>query len=208
MKVIAINGSPKKDGNTAMVLKLMLDELAKEGVETEILRVGDRPVQGCTACGYCKRTENSRCTFNSDSVNEAALKISEADGIILCAPTYYGSIPGSMKSFLDRLFYSGGRFFKYKVGSAFTVVRRAGGVDVTRQLGNYFELNEILTPPSQYWMAVYGRTPGEVLQDEEGIQTVRKNARAFAWLLKVVSAGKEKFPIPDEEEKIMTNFIR
>jgi multimeric flavodoxin WrbA len=208
MKAIAINGSPNKNGNTAIVLKLMAEELSKEGIEVETIQIGDKKLHGCTACGYCMRPESEGCVFKDDIVNETAQKMREADGIILGAPTYYGGIPGTMKSFLDRVFFSDPGTFKYKVGAAVAVVRRAGGVDVTRQLHNYFDLAEILTPPSQYWMAAYGMDKSEVLQDFEGIQTIRKNARAFAWLLKVVSAGREKFPTPPEEDRIMTNFIR
>lgn len=155
MKIIAINGSPRKDGNTA-----------------------------------------------------TALKMREADGFILGSPTYYGSISGTMKCFLDRVFYTSSRYFKYKVGTSVAVVRRAGGVNVTQQLDNYLNLSEIITPPSQYWMIGYGREKGEVTQDGEGVQTIRKNARSMAWLLKVVAAGKESIPIPEDENRVMTYFIR
>ncbi len=159
-------------------------------------------------CFYCGSSENNQCIIKTDSVNEIAMKMRDADGIILGSPTYYGGISGTMKCFLDRVFFSSSRYFKYKVGTAVTVVRRAGGTDVTHQLDNYLTLSEMIKPPSQYWMVGYGREKGEVLQDGEGVQTIRKNARAMVWLLKVVAAGKESVPMPENEPRVMTHFIR
>jgi multimeric flavodoxin WrbA len=208
MKVVAINGSPRKNGNTAIVLKAMAEELEKEGINVETIQVGDQLIHGCIACEHCKKSEGNQCVFKDDIVNEASLKMREADGIILAAPTYYGGIPGTAKSFLDRVFYSSAAYFRYKAATAVSVVRRAGGVDVYRQLTNYLTLSETVTPPSQYWLTTYGRSEGEVTQDGEGIQTVRKNAKAMAWLLKVIEAGKKTFPVPPAEEKVRTSFIR
>jgi multimeric flavodoxin WrbA len=211
MKVIAVNGSPHKDGNTSAALAAMADVLKDEGIDTEIIQIGGRPIHGCVGCGGCRKSEKNLCVFEDDPVNETSLKMREADGIILGAPTYYAGIPGDMKSFLDRTFFSGSAYFKYKVGSAVTAVRRAGGVDVTHQLMNFFNLAETVTPPSQYWMVVYGRNPGEASLDGEGMQTIRKNARAMAWLIKMISATRGKIPTPDESregERIFTNFVR
>jgi multimeric flavodoxin WrbA len=208
MKVIAINGSPHKNGNTYTALKLMADELNKEGIEVEIIQVGSQSIHGCIGCGYCEQSENNQCVFKNDILNETVIKMRQADGIILGSPTYYAGIAGTMKSFLDRTFFSSSQYFKYKVGTAVTSVRRAGGVDVIHQLVNYLNLAETVTPPSQYWTIAYGLSEGEVLRDGEGIQTIRKNARAMAWLLKVIDASKGKIPTPQDEERIMTNFIR
>ena len=208
MKVIAINGSPHNDGNTAAALKLMAEELNKQDIEVEIIQVGDQAIHGCIGCGYCKGPENNHCVFVDDLVNETAAKMREANGLILGAPTYYAGIPGAMKCFLDRAFFSSSGYFKYKVGTAFAVVRRTGGLDVHHQLFNYFNLAQTITPPSQYWTVAYGRDKGEVLQDGEGVQTIRKNARAMAWLMKVIDASKGKIPLPEDEKRIMTNFIR
>ncbi|MDR2181778.1 MAG: flavodoxin family protein [Treponema sp.] len=211
MKVIAINGSPHREGNTAAVLAAMSGVLAGEGVETEILQVGEKLVHGCTGCRHCRTSEGNRCVFNDDPVNEYAEKMRNAGGILLASPTYYGGIPGAMKCFLDRVFYSSSIYFRYKAGAAITVVRRAGGVGVVHQLKSYLELAETVTPPSQYWTAVYGRDPGEVLRDGEGMQTVTKHARSLAWLIKVLAASKGKIPTPDEahgEERVYTHFIR
>ncbi|OJU11775.1 MAG: NADPH-dependent FMN reductase [Clostridiales bacterium 43-6] len=208
MKVIAINGSPRKEGNTGHALKIMAEELEKQGIEVEIIQVGQMEIHGCIACGYCAKSENNSCVFNDDIVNETAEKMREADGFILSSPTYYAGIAGTMKSFLDRVFYTSSRYFKYKVATSVTSVRRAGGVDTVHQLNNYLNLAETVIPPSQYWTVGYGREKGEILRDGEGIQTIRKNARSMAWLLKLMEAGKETVPFPENEQRIMTNFIR
>ncbi len=208
MKVIAINGSPNKDGNTAQALKVMGEELKKQDIDIEIIQVGHLNIHGCISCGYCWTSENNRCVFKEDIVNEVAAKLREADGFILASPTYYAGIAGTMKAFLDRVFFTSSEYFKYKVATSISVVRRAGGVDVVHQLNNYLNLAETILPPSQYWTVAYGMEKGEVLQDGEGMQTLRKNARAMAWLLKVVDAGKGTIPVPVEEEHVMTNFIR
>ena len=208
MKVIALNGSPKKDGNTACALRFMAEELKKDGIETEIIDIGHLTIHGCTACGYCASSENNECIFKDDLVNETAAKIREADGFILASPTYYAGVAGTMKSFLDRLFYSSSRHFKYKVATAVTVVRRTGGIDTLHQLNNYLALAQTVSPPSQYWTVVYGRSEGEMMKDLEGVQTIQKNARAMAWLIKVISEGKKNIPMPPEEKRVITNFIR
>lgn len=207
MKVIAINGSPRKNCNTATVLAEMAGVLESEGIETEIIQVGDKAIHGCIACSHCM-TEGNACVFDDDCVNEIAQKIERADGLILGAPTYYSAIPGTMKCFLDRLFYSGNDFLKFKVATIAAVTRRAGAVLTANQMKNFLDLAEAITPPSQYWEVVYGLRKGEVSQDAEGMQTMRKNARAMAWLMKVLADGKEKYPLPKDEKRMMTNFIR
>lgn len=208
MKVIALNGSPRKNGNTYQALRTMADELEKEGIETEIISIGKENIHGCIACNYCAASENNQCVFKNDCVNEVVAKMKEADGFILGSPTYYAGIAGTMKAFLDRAFYPNGSKFKYKVATSVAAVRRAGGVDVIHQLNNYLNLAETILPPSQYWTIGYGAAEGEVQQDEEGIQTLRKNARAMAWLLKVTEAGKKSIPVPQDEARVITNFIR
>jgi multimeric flavodoxin WrbA len=206
MKVIALNGSPRKDGNTATVLTAMAAELEKQGVQVETHQIGRYDnIRGCIACGHCSKY--GKCFYDDDGVNKIADKIAEADGFILASPTYYAGIAGTMKCFLDRMFYSASSRFRYKVGTVASVVRRTGGLDVQHQLLNYLHLAEVVIPPSQYWTVVYGAGKGEVLQDAEGMQTARKNARAMAWLLKVLEKGAE-VPLPQEEERQWTNFIR
>lgn len=208
MKVIAINGSPRKNGNTSQVLKVMADELEQQGIEVETIQIGHLNIHGCIGCGYCRTSEENHCAFKGDIVNEIAKKMRESDGFILASPTYYAGIAGTMKSFLDRVFFTSSDYFKYKVATSISVVRRAGGVDVVHQLNNYLNLAQTIMPPSQYWTVAYGKEKGEVIQDKEGIQTIRKNARSMAWLLNIIDAGKEKIPIPVEEEHVITNFIR
>ena len=211
LKVIAINGSPKRDGNTAEAIRAMAEVLREDGIETETLQVGGEPIRGCAACGHCRKSERNLCAFTDDAVNDFSLKMRSAEGIILGAPTYYAGIPGDMKSFLDRVFYSSSVYFKYKVGTAVVAVRRAGGIDALQGLMNFFDLGQTVTPPSQYWMIVFGREKKEILQDAEGMQTIRKNARAMAWLMKMIAETRGKIPTPDEikkEDRIFTNFIR
>ena len=208
MKVIAINGSPRVGGNTSMALKVMTDELEREGIETETIQIGNLSLRGCIACGHCAKSEGNRCVFADDCVNEVAQKLREADGFIFGCPTYYAGIPGTMKSFLDRVFYSSSRYFRLKVATSCAVVRRAGGVDVVHQLNNYLNLAQTVIPPSQYWTIAYGRDKGEAAGDGEGMQTLLKNARCMAWLLKLIDAGRDTVPLPENEQRVMTNFIR
>jgi len=208
MNVIAINGSPRANGNTSMALKAMTDELEKQGIQTETIQIGKLSIRGCIACGHCRSSEGNRCVFNDDSVNEIAQKLRDCDGFILGCPTYYAGIPGTMKSFLDRVFYTSSRYFRLKVATSCAVVRRAGGVDVVHQLNNYLNLAQTVIPPSQYWTIAYGRDKGEVAGDGEGMQTLVKNAASMAWLLKLIEAGKGTVEPPQDEPRVMTSFIR
>ena len=208
MKVIAINGSPNEKGNTYCLLASMCEELKKENIDTEIVSIGRKTIRGCFACGVCKTTEDGMCVFTGDITNETIVKMREADGIILGSPTYYANISGTMKAFLDRAFFSSSGYFKYKVGAAISSVRRAGGIDVVAQINNYFQLAQMVISPSQYWSTVYGMLPGEVADDKEGLQTIRRQAQSMAWLLKVIDQSKGKVELPPNEERVYTNFIR
>ena len=208
MKVIAINGSPRTNGNTSTALRAMTDELERQGIETETIQIGKQSIHGCIACGHCSKSEGNRCVFADDGVNEITQKMRNADGFILGCPTYYAGIPGTMKSFLDRVFFTSSRYFRGKVATSAAVVRRAGGVDVMHQLNNYLNLAQVVIPPSQYWTIAYGRLPGEAAGDGEGMQTLTKNARSMAWLLKLIEHGKDVLPLPEDEQRIMTSFIR
>ena len=208
MRVVAINGSPHKNGNTYENLSVITAELAKQGIEIEIIHIGNKVIRGCTGCNHCQKTEGNNCIFNDDPLNETALKMAEADGIILGSPVYYSGIAGTMKSFLDRAFYSKSDYFRYKVCTAVTAVRRSGGVDTFHQLNNYFNLGEMIIVPSHYWSVVHGRRPGEVLQDEEGIQTIREVGKSMAWLMKSLAAARGKVERPEREERKWTHFIR
>ena len=204
MKVIAINGSPDPRGCTYTAINLIADELKKEGIDTEILQIGTAPVQGCIACGKCG--ENGRCIFD-DLVNVCLDKLKEADGIIIGTPVYYSGISGQLKSFLDRLFYAGPDL-RFKVGTAVASLRRSGGVDVFHQLNNYYNLAQVITVPSFYWNVIHGKSPEETMQDLEGVQIMKGLGRNMAWLMKAVANEKKATPLPKEEPRIYTNFIR
>ncbi|CEN87606.1 flavodoxin family protein [Paraclostridium sordellii] len=211
MKVVAFNGSPHKKGNTYNAIETVAKELEKEGIEVEIVHVGNKAIRGCIACGGCSRNQNERCVLDKDEVNEWIQKMKEADGIILGSPVYYSAIAGTMKSFLDRAFYvasSNGGMFRHKVGVSVVAVRRSGGIPVFDQLNNYINYSEMIMPTSNYWNVAYGTAPGEVTQDEEGMQIMRVLGKNMAWMMKVVEAGKSQVKENEKEDKIFTNFIR
>lgn len=204
MKVLAMNGSPRKNGCTAAALRLVAEELGRQGIDVETVHVGNQPLHGCTACGSCKTT--GKCVFD-DAVNECIEKAKHADGILLGSPVYYSGIAGTMKSFLDRFFYVG-PCLDYKVGASVVSARRAGTVDTFHQLNNYLNLKNVIQVPSQYWNAVHGSNAEEVMQDEEGVQIMRTLGKNMAWLMKVVENGKKSFAFPDPEKRVYTNFVR
>ena len=158
MKVLAINGSPRKDSNTGNALGLMAEELAKDGIQTEIITIGD--VHGCRGCAYCVKSPGNHCVMNDDCLNDTADKARAAHGIILGSPTYFGGIAGAMKSFCDRLFYTSRPYFKGKVGASVAIARRAAAVDTIHQLNNYLNLAEMVISPSQYWVIAFGMQQG------------------------------------------------
>lgn len=211
MKVIAFNGSPKVEGNTYHAIKMVAAELEKEEIAVEIVHVGHKIIRGCTACGTCAKEKNERCIFTDDPVNECIQKIIAADGVILGSPVYFSGIAGTMKSFLDRVFYvsnGNGGLYRYKVGAALIADRRAGDTAALHQLNNYITYGEMIVATSMYWNVIYGTVPGEVQKDDEGIQTMRVLGRNMAWALKAVANQKKQEPIPAAEAKIRTNFVR
>lgn len=211
MKVVAFNGSPKKAGNTYNAIRTVAAELEKEGIEVEIVHVGNKVIRGCIACGGCSRNQNERCVIDKDEVNEWIQKMKEADGIILGSPVYYSAIAGTMKSFLDRAFYVAsvnGGMFRHKIGASVVAVRRSGGIPVFDQLNNFINYSEMIMPTSNYWNVAYGTNPGEVTQDEEGMQIMRVLGKNMSWLMKVVEAGKSQVEESEKENKVFTNFIR
>lgn len=206
MKVVAFNGSPKKEGNTYLAINMVAEELENEGIEVEIVHVGNKTIRGCLGCNTCLKT--GKCVIN-DEVNEWIQKMREADGIILASPVHYSAIGGTMKSFLDRAFYVlNGGDLRHKVGSALVAVRRSGGVPTFNQLTNYLNYSEMLIPGTNYWNVIHGTTPGEVQKDEEGKQIMRVLGKNMAWLMKLVENGKDTVKEPEMESKILTNFIR
>ncbi|QWU14585.1 Multimeric flavodoxin WrbA [Paenibacillus sophorae] len=211
MKVVAFNGSPAKAGNTYHGIKIVIDELEKEGIETEIVHVGNKPVRGCIACKNCTKKKNEKCIITTDPVNEWIEKMKEADGIILGSPVHYSSIAGTMKSFLDRAFRvaeANDSMLRHKVGVSVVAVRRAGGIPTFDQLNNYINHSEMLMATSNYWNVINGTAPGEAMQDKEGIQIMRVLGKNMAWLMKLIENGEGNVKKPEREEKIFTNFIR
>ena len=205
MKILLINGSPKKEGNTYIALHEVQKTLEAEGIETELIHVGHKAICGCIACNRC--VELGKCVVD-DMVNEVAPKFKEADGIVVGSPVYYGSPNGTLLSFLDRLFYSTPFDKSMKVGAAIAVARRGGTTATFDVLNKYFTISNMPIVPSQYWNNVHGRVPGEALQDGEGLQSMRQLARNMAFLVKSIQLGKEKFGLPLHEERIATHFIR
>lgn len=205
MKVLLINGSPKKEGNTYVALHEVQKTLESEGIETELIHVGNKDIRGCIACGRCK--ELGKCVID-DMVNEVAPKFNEADGIVVGSPVYYASPNGTVLSFLDRLFSSTQFDKSMKVGAAIAVARRGGTTATFDVLNKYFTISNMPIAPSQYWNNVHGCTPGEALQDGEGLQTMRQLGRNMAFIVKSIQLGKEKFGLPEHEAKIATSFIR
>ena len=186
-------------------------ELEKEGIETEIIQVGNKSIRGCIACGQCVKNKNEQCVLPGDEVNEWIQKMKRADGIILGSPVHYAAMAGTMKSFLDRAFYVtsvNDGLLRHKVGAAVVAVRRSGGLPAFDQLNNFLCYSEMLIATSNYWNVIHGTAPGEATQDAEGVQIMRVLGRNMAWLMKLVENGKGTLKAPEREAKIFMNFIR
>ncbi len=205
MKVLMICASPHKNGNTALALSEMEKVFTEEGIEVEMLQIGQKDIRGCMGCYACYET--GKCAID-DIVNETAPKLKEADGVVLASPVYYASANGTLISFLDRLFYSTGFDKTMKVGAAVAVARRGGCSATFDQLNKYFTISGMPVASSQYWNSVHGRTPGEAAEDAEGMQTMRTLARNMAFLMKSIALGKKTYGLPEKEERRATNFIR
>ncbi len=207
MKVVAILGSPRAKGNCAKSLEIMGEVFRTEGIEFEIIHIGNKAIRGCVACRACFEMKNNKCVIK-DETNDAIAKMAQADGVVLSSPVYFSGIAGGMKSFLDRAFYvagANGGLFRGKVAGAISSVRRSGGSHTQDGLNHYITYGEMIVASSTYWNIVHGRDEGEVIEDHEGIQTVQVLARNIAWILKMKE--KAAIPQPEKVEKIMTNFI-
>lgn len=186
MRVLAFNASPKTEGNTAFLIRTALNELQREGFETDLVHIGDRALRGCTACGGCSRTSDSRCSLPDDGINDWIARISEAEGFILGSPTYFADVTSEMKAFIDRVGYvsrANGGLLRHKVGAAVIAVRRCGSIHAFDTINHFFLINEMIVPGSSYWNMGIGRNPGEVASDDEGIRTMETLGRNMAWLL-------------------------
>jgi multimeric flavodoxin WrbA len=209
MKVIALNGSPHKNGNTAYALQVAGKALQEEGIDFEVVEIGGNHIRGCIACNKCSDNEDGKCGITTDILNETLLRMKEADGIILASPVYYSGIAGTMKCFLDRAFYvasSNGGWFRHKVGASVVAVRRTGGSLTFNALNQYLSISEMLIPTSNYWNVIHGLVPGDAAKDAEGIQIMQTLGKNMAWMLKM--REQTKGIEPRQEEKVFTNFIR
>jgi multimeric flavodoxin WrbA len=211
MKVIAINGSPHNVGNTYHALKMVGTKLEENGIDFEIIHVGNKAVRGCIACGICGKNKDEKCSITTDPLNEWIQKMKNADGIILASPVFFSGVAGTMKSFLDRAFYvssSNGGLFRHKVGAALVALRRSGGSSTLDTLNHYLAYSEMMIATSSYWNIIHGTIPGEAVQDSEGIQIMEVLAENMAWQLKMREMTKDTLPAPVKTQKVMTNFIR
>ena len=205
MKILMLNGSPRANGNTAAALREMEKIFAAEGLETELIQVGGLAVHGCVACGKCAQT--GKCVFD-DIVNELAPKFQACDGLVVGSPVYYASANATLVAALTRLFYSTSFDKTMKVGAAVVAARRGGLSAAFDELNKFFTISGMPVASSQYWNSVHGRLPGEAVQDEEGMQTVRALARNMAFLVKSIALGRQAYGIPEKEKRLVTNFVR
>lgn len=205
MKVILLNGSPHREGNTATALQEVSNQLKRNGIESETVWIGTKPVRGCVACGQCAEKHLGKCVFDDDVCNAIIAKVYEADGLIVGSPVYYGTPTGPVLSILHRMFYSGAKV-DGKPAAAVAVCRRGGATSAFQTLQMPFQMVNMPLVTSQYWNVVYGRTPGEAKLDAEGLQTMRTLADNMAWMLKKLHG--EACALPAREERMPTHFIR
>ncbi len=205
MKALLINGSPHTNGCTFTALNIVAEELQKNGIETEIVHIGNKDIRGCIACGKC--AELGRCVFN-DMVNEVAPKFEQADGLVVGSPVYYAGPNGTLTNLLDRLFFSTPFDKRMKVGAAVVSARRGGTTAAFDRLNKYFTISEMPIASSRYWNMVHGHTPEDVMKDEEGVQIMRILGRNMAFLIRAIAAERERNGLPEREVVKYTNFIR
>lgn len=206
MKVLMINGSPRRNGNTHAALMEFAGTLTQSGVEVDYLQIGEMPIRGCIACGKCR--DKKKCVFD-DIVNEAANKLAEADGLVIGSPVYYASANATLMAFMQRLFYSTGHISKImKVGCSVAVARRGGLSATYDEMNKFFGISGMPVVSGQYWNSVHGGAPGEAILDGEGMQGMRTLARNMVFLMNSIALGKEKYGLPEKEKGIFTNFIR
>ena len=205
MKALLINGSPHANGCTFTALNIVAEELQKNGIETEIVHIGNKDIRGCIACGKC--AELGRCVFN-DMVNEVAPKFEQADGLVVGSPVYYAGPNGTLTNLLDRLFFSTPFDKRMKVGAAVVSARRGGTTTAFDRLNKYFTISEMPIASSRYWNMVHGFSAEDVMKDEEGVQIMRILGRNMAFLMRAIAAERERNGLPEKEVARYTNFIR
>lgn len=206
MKVLLVNGSPHKDGCTNLALEEVAKSLNKNGIDTEIFWIGNKPISGCIGCGACFKTK--RCFIN-DKVNEFVEKAEMSDGFIFGTPVHYAGPSGFIKSFMDRCFYGKSYAFEYKPAASIVSCRRGGAATAFDDLNKYFTISNMIVVGSQYWNQIHGNNKEEVKKDEEGLQIMRTLGNNMAWILKSIEIGeKNGIEKPEKEKRISTNFIR
>lgn len=204
MKVLLINGSPRKEGNTFIALSEVARTLEENGVEARIISIGKKAIQGCIACNKC--FELGHCVFIDELYNKVREEMKTSDALIVGSPVYYAGPNGSLCALLDRFFYSSSEYLQYKPAAAVAVARRGGASVTFDRLNRYFSITNMPIVPSQYWNLVHGLNPGDAKEDAEGLQTMRTLARNMVWMLNNLKNGN--YPVPEQEEWVMTNFIR
>lgn len=190
MKVVAFNGSPRRKGNTEILIGEVFKILNAKGIETEMIQLGNKLVHGCTACGLCKEIQNGKCHIKNDHLNFCIEKMVEADGIIIGSPVYFADVTTEVKALIDVAGYvtrANGFTLKRKVGAGVIAVRRGGALHTFETINNFFLINQMIVPGSSYWNFAFGRNPGEVANDEEGMQTIKTLGENMAWLLKKIN---------------------
>ena len=190
MKVVAFNGSARKDGNTAILIRKVFSELEAEGIETELVQLAGKTIKGCTACGKCFKNQDGKCAVDDDMANECIEKMTQADGIILGSPTYFSDVTTEMKALIDRAGYvarANAFMFRRKVGASVVAVRRAGGIHTFDSMNHFFLIGQMIVVGSSYWNIGIGRAKGDVEQDEEGLETMQTLGQNMAWLLKRIN---------------------
>jgi len=193
MKVTAFNGSPRPNGNTAQSLRIVLAELDKEGIETELVQLGGKKVFGCLDCRMCAKNRDRRCARKDDDMNDFLAKLYNSDGVLIGSPTYYGNVTPEVKALIDRAgIVSGanGGLLRHKVGAAVIAVRRGGAVSVYSAINNFFAITEMIIPGSTYWNFMFGLNPSDVLNDQEGMNNMKNLAHNMAWLLKKIHTNE------------------
>jgi len=187
MKVVALNGSARKDGNTAILINHVLDELKKENIQTELIQLAGKEITGCRACYQCFKNMDRRCAVKNDSLNDLLEKMETADGVLLGSPTYFSDVSAVMRAVIERAGFVGranGYMFKRKVGAGVVAVRRAGAIPAFNSINLFLHYMQMVMPGASYWSVGIGRNPGDVLQDEEGLQTMKNLGENMAWLMK------------------------
>ena len=193
MKVVALNGSARKDGNTAVLINVVFEELKKEGIETELIQMAGKNIQGCLACYKCFKNKDRRCSVDKDILNDIMARMEKAEGILLGSPTYFSDVTSGMRAFIERCGFvarANDYMFKGKVGAAVVAVRRAGSIQAFTSMNLFLHYMQMFMPGSSYWNIGIGRDPGDVMKDEEGIQTMKTLGQNMAWLLKKLHSSQ------------------